>query len=58
MKSALHYEKIGNRHNLGRDPWHMGVAGDPDAEARVTFPEREIETHQEHGGEYGYRFFV
>jgi len=36
----------------------MGVAGDPDAEARVAFPEREIETHQEHGGEYGYQFFV
>ncbi|WP_067051062.1 class I SAM-dependent methyltransferase [Methanofollis ethanolicus] len=34
------------------------AAGDPDAEALVAFSEREIEMHREHGGEYGYQFFI
>jgi len=34
------------------------AAGNPDAEARVAFSEREIEIYREHGSEYGYEFFV
>jgi ubiquinone/menaquinone biosynthesis C-methylase UbiE len=34
------------------------AAGDPDAEALVTFSEREIEIHRKHGSEYGYEFFI
>ncbi|HOI12830.1 MAG TPA: class I SAM-dependent methyltransferase [Methanoculleus sp.] len=34
------------------------VAGNPEAEAQIEFTEREIAVYREHGGEYGYEFFI
>jgi len=34
------------------------VAGNPGAEGLIEFAEREIAVHREHGGEYGYEFFI
>lgn len=34
------------------------AAGNSDAETLITFSEREIAMHREHGDEYGYQFFI